>query len=265
MSRWSQRHLRQRCPRRDRRSCEYPTGRRPHPTAAVAGVPSRRRDRRSLVGSLLTTAPAAGIEPAADGAYRFDFGTATSPVAEGYQQALTTTIYTAELGWGIDPGRGDALRPRPHRRPHARRSAGGGLRRRPQLAVPRRRRRRRVRRHRHSATSSWTHRERTRPWRSRTSRRRARPRPAAGTTTRRSAPSSPTGSSPRLQRLGRRRLRQRRDRAARRPGDADRPGDHPPRARRRRPRVAGVEGHPHTGAPRGHVDDGARRYPAWPR
>ena len=79
-----------------------PTGRRPHPArrprwrAAFAAATAA-----AVVGALLTTAPATAIEPAADGAYRFDFGTATSPVAEGYQQALTTSLYTAEAGWGI--------------------------------------------------------------------------------------------------------------------------------------------------------------------
>ena len=66
-------------------------------------------------------APAAAIEPAADGAYRFDFGTATSPVAEGYQQVMTTDLYTAEAGFGIKLPAGEhAHRPQPHRQPHPR-------------------------------------------------------------------------------------------------------------------------------------------------
>ena len=79
-----------------------PTGRRPRPArrsrwrAALAAATSA-----AVVGALLTTTPAAAIEPAADGAYRFDFGTATSPVATGYQQALTTSLYTAQAGWGV--------------------------------------------------------------------------------------------------------------------------------------------------------------------
>lgn len=55
-----------------------------------------------VVGSLLTAVPAnAVLAPADDATWRFDFGTATSPVAEGHQQVLTTSLYTAEAGWGI--------------------------------------------------------------------------------------------------------------------------------------------------------------------
>ncbi|KAF2419866.1 fibronectin type III domain-containing protein [Microbacterium sp. B35-30] len=55
-----------------------------------------------VVASLITATPAAAaLPPAEDGAWRFDFGTATSAVADGYQQVLTSTRYTAESGWGI--------------------------------------------------------------------------------------------------------------------------------------------------------------------
>ena len=63
--------------------------------AAIAGA-------TAVVAALITATPAAAaLPPAGDGAWRFDFGTATSPVAEGYQQVLTTSLYTAETGWGI--------------------------------------------------------------------------------------------------------------------------------------------------------------------
>ena len=79
-----------------------PTGRRPHSArgprwrAALAAATAA-----AVVGALLTTAPAGAIEPAADGAYRFDFGTATSPVAPGYQQATIARSTRLQAGWGI--------------------------------------------------------------------------------------------------------------------------------------------------------------------
>lgn len=63
----------------------------------------------ALVSALLTVTPAVALDPAADGAYRFDFGTATSPVAEGHLQVTNTTTYTAELGFGVVPGDGVTL------------------------------------------------------------------------------------------------------------------------------------------------------------
>ncbi|WP_448003555.1 rhamnogalacturonan lyase family protein [Agromyces bauzanensis] len=64
----------------------------------------------AVVGALLTVAPAAAaLEPADDGAFRFDFGTATSPVAGGYLQVANTTSYTAEAGFGVVPADGVTL------------------------------------------------------------------------------------------------------------------------------------------------------------
>lgn len=56
----------------------------------------------AVVAALITATPAAALlAPADDGAWRFDFGTATSAVAEGHQQVLTSSRYTPETGWGI--------------------------------------------------------------------------------------------------------------------------------------------------------------------
>lgn len=63
----------------------------------------------AVVGALLVVGPAAGLEPAADGAFRFDFGTATSPVADGALQVTNTTNHTAELGYGVVPADGVTL------------------------------------------------------------------------------------------------------------------------------------------------------------
>ncbi|WP_430645231.1 fibronectin type III domain-containing protein [Agromyces sp. GXS1127] len=62
----------------------------------------------AVVGSLLTATPAAaaGLEPGADGAYRFDFGTAASPVADGAVQVTEATRYSAEQGYGPVPAEG---------------------------------------------------------------------------------------------------------------------------------------------------------------
>ncbi|MGF6822193.1 fibronectin type 3 domain-containing protein [Microbacterium sp. ZKA21] len=63
-----------------------------------------------VVGSVLTAMPAAAaLAPAEDGNWRFDFGTATSPVAEGHQQVLTTSLHTPESGWGITLPEGATL------------------------------------------------------------------------------------------------------------------------------------------------------------
>lgn len=64
----------------------------------------------AVVGATMTAVPAAAaLDPAADGAWRFDFGTATSPVAEGYEPVLTTSLYTAASGWGVTVPDGVAL------------------------------------------------------------------------------------------------------------------------------------------------------------
>lgn len=92
----------------------------PHVSARADGAqrpadhaPTPRSPRRGLrltaiagaaavVASLITASPAtAALAPGDDGAWRFDFGTATSAVAEGWQQVLTASRYTAEAGWGI--------------------------------------------------------------------------------------------------------------------------------------------------------------------
>ncbi|MDR7110176.1 fibronectin type 3 domain-containing protein/lysophospholipase L1-like esterase [Microbacterium trichothecenolyticum] len=92
----------------------------PHVSARADGAtrpaehaPAARAPRRGLrltaiagatavVAALITATPAAALlPPADDGAWRFDFGTATSAVAEGWQQVRTTSLYTAEAGWGI--------------------------------------------------------------------------------------------------------------------------------------------------------------------
>ena len=70
--------------------------RRTHCTLAAATV-------AAVIGAALTATPAAAtLAPAQDGSWRFDFGTATSPVADGYQQVLTTSRYTADAGWGVE-------------------------------------------------------------------------------------------------------------------------------------------------------------------
>ena len=84
---------------RAKRPAEHaPTSRAPRRglrLAAIAGA-------TAVVAALITASPAAALlAPADDGAWRFDFGTATSAVAEGYQQVLTTSRYTADAGWGI--------------------------------------------------------------------------------------------------------------------------------------------------------------------
>lgn len=91
----------------------------PTPRAAnPPGAPRRRAARAiaagaafAVVGSLLSATPAmaAGLEPGDDGAYRFDFGTATSPVAEGAVQVTEATRYAAETGFGPVPADGAGL------------------------------------------------------------------------------------------------------------------------------------------------------------
>ena len=94
----------------------------PHVTARAAAPltqSARARNRRRagaalvsavVVGSVFTAMPAAAaLAPADEGGWRFDFGTATSPVAEGYQQVLRTSLYTPESGWGITTPEGTTL------------------------------------------------------------------------------------------------------------------------------------------------------------
>ncbi len=60
--------------------------------------------------ALLIAAPAtAALAPDADGGWRFDFGTASSPVADGHQQVLTSSVYTETAGWGITVAEGTSL------------------------------------------------------------------------------------------------------------------------------------------------------------
>lgn len=49
----------------------------------------------------VTAVPATAVEGEAAGPLRFDFGSATSPVAEGYTQVANTTLYTPERGYGL--------------------------------------------------------------------------------------------------------------------------------------------------------------------
>lgn len=64
----------------------------------------------ALVATMSPGLPAAAdLPPGTDGAWRFDFGTAASPVAEGYQQVLTSSLHTAETGWGVTVAEGVSL------------------------------------------------------------------------------------------------------------------------------------------------------------
>ena len=89
----------------DRSTPDIPRTRRSR-TLRAAGVATAA----ALVAALMTATPAsAALAPDADGAWRFDFGTATSPVAEGYQQVLTSSLYTEASGYGITIPEGVAL------------------------------------------------------------------------------------------------------------------------------------------------------------
>lgn len=89
------------------------SARRPRRTAgarSTAGRSAAIGTAAALVAALLTVTPAsAELPPAADGAWRFDFGTAASPVAEGYQQVTPTTLYSPEAGYGITVPEGVTL------------------------------------------------------------------------------------------------------------------------------------------------------------
>ncbi|GAA1465820.1 fibronectin type III domain-containing protein [Microbacterium thalassium] len=92
-----------------------------HEQTSYAPPPSRaRRGRRitaaatsaAVVGALLAVAPggaAAGIEPNEDGVYRFDFGTGSSAVADGWTEVAPDTAYDATAGFGIVPAEGVSL------------------------------------------------------------------------------------------------------------------------------------------------------------
>ncbi len=60
----------------------------------------------ALFGTMMSVSPAAAdpIQANDDGAYLFDFGTATSPVADGYTPVHPGTAYTAEQGYGLASG-----------------------------------------------------------------------------------------------------------------------------------------------------------------
>ncbi|MFT4156950.1 MAG: fibronectin type III domain-containing protein [Microbacterium sp.] len=80
-----------------------PLSRRPLGALAIAAI-------AAVIGATLSAAPAsASLAPADDGAWRFDFGTTTSPVATGYHQVLKTSLYTADAGWGITVPQGVTL------------------------------------------------------------------------------------------------------------------------------------------------------------
>ncbi|WP_311286090.1 fibronectin type III domain-containing protein [Microbacterium sp. ARD31] len=77
-------------------------GRRIAATATAAAV----------VGALLAAVPAGAataLEPDENGAYLFDFGTGTSPVADGWNEVDPTTLYTDEAGYGIVEETGNGL------------------------------------------------------------------------------------------------------------------------------------------------------------
>ena len=87
------------------------------PRSAPA-TPLRRRTLGAISGATITLVvaatlsavpAAAALAPADDGAWRFDFGTPTSPVADGHQQVTMASLYTAETGWGITVADGVTL------------------------------------------------------------------------------------------------------------------------------------------------------------
>jgi fibronectin type 3 domain-containing protein/lysophospholipase L1-like esterase len=70
------------------------------PRALVAGVATATAGAMLALGGL----PAAAAD--APPTWKFDMGTATSPVAEGYQQVTDATSYSAATGFGIVPAEG---------------------------------------------------------------------------------------------------------------------------------------------------------------
>lgn len=85
---------------------EHPRIRVPRGRRSVAAVTVA-----AVAAALLAAGPAtaSAVEPDAAGAHLFDFGTGTSPVAEGWNEVDATTAYTAELGFGITAVTGSAL------------------------------------------------------------------------------------------------------------------------------------------------------------
>ncbi len=84
-------------------SYPFPRVRRRAAAAAAAIV-------SSIVASLLTASvPAIALDAGSDGAWRFDFGTPASPVAEGMMQVANTTTYTVDRGFGVVPADGVTL------------------------------------------------------------------------------------------------------------------------------------------------------------
>lgn len=91
--------------RLDHRASPLPTHRRSRKRAAAA-----MGTAIAIIAALITATPAAAeLAPSADGAWRFDFGTAASPVAAGYQQVTPATLYTPEAGYGITIAEGVTL------------------------------------------------------------------------------------------------------------------------------------------------------------
>ncbi|WP_084101663.1 fibronectin type III domain-containing protein [Demequina sp. NBRC 110051] len=81
------------------------------PIAAAAGA------ALALTTLALTPSAASAAEEADLFAAKFDFGTPTSPVADGWTGINESTAYSAELGYGIAPGSAPASRVRDAARP----------------------------------------------------------------------------------------------------------------------------------------------------
>ncbi|MCT9819788.1 fibronectin type III domain-containing protein [Microbacterium sp. W1N] len=99
-----------------------PTPAHPAPAHPTPAHPTPARHRRpvlagcaaatvgAVIGALLLASPAAAaLSPDPDGAYLFDFGGPTSPLAAGYQQVTPTTAYTPESGFGVAAQNGTGL------------------------------------------------------------------------------------------------------------------------------------------------------------
>ncbi|MET0447433.1 MAG: PQQ-binding-like beta-propeller repeat protein [Aeromicrobium sp.] len=79
----------------------------PPPPPRSKGRPRRRRLIAAATAALLTltgltVTPAFGAESASAPPLMFDFGTANSPVADGYTRVAHTTLYSAGSGFGLD-------------------------------------------------------------------------------------------------------------------------------------------------------------------
>ncbi|MCP2635738.1 fibronectin type III domain-containing protein [Microbacterium sp. HD4P20] len=100
-------------------SAAHPQSAFTHPASGTPPIarPARRIAAATtaavVVAALLTATPAAAaaaaIEPGPDGAYRFDFGTGSSPVAEGFTEVSPGTAYDAGAGFGISTTEGLTL------------------------------------------------------------------------------------------------------------------------------------------------------------